>query len=81
MEKVFREVLQSKWAHVAQEYVFSKAYFRNSAFTSSAGIPSQTAHRIIKQLVDSGTLTVVEPASGRRAAMLAFMPLLEIVRA
>jgi Fic family protein len=81
MNDRFRDILKSQWATVALDYIFAKGYFRNSSFTANAGIPSQTAHRISKQLIDTGMLTVVEPASGRRAAMLAFMPLLEIVRA
>lgn len=81
MSEKLRDVLKSQWASVAQDYIFTKGYFRNSSFTASAGIPSQTAHRISKQLIDAGILSVVESAAGSRAAMLAFMPLLEIVRA
>jgi Fic family protein len=81
MSDRLRDILKSQWASVAQDYIFTKGYFRNSSFTANSGIPSQTAHRISKQLIDAGLLTVVEPAAGRRAAMLAFMPLLEIVRA
>lgn len=81
MSEQLRDVLKSQWASVAQDYIFTKGYFRNSSFTANSGIPSQTAHRISKQLIDAGLLTVVEPAAGSRAAMLAFMPLLEIVRA
>lgn len=81
MQGRFRVVLNSQWSPLALDYVFAKPVFRNSAFTASAGIPSQTAHRLSRQLVDAGILTVVEPASGRRASLLAFQPLLEIVRA
>lgn len=80
MQARFREILNSQWAPLAVDYVFGKPVFRNSAFTAAAGIPSQTAHRITRQLVESGILTVVEQASGRRAALLSFQPLLEIVR-
>lgn len=81
MQIRFRELLNSQWAPLAVEYVFAKPVFRNSAFTSSSGIPNQTAHRISRMLIDDGVLAVVEPASGRRAALLSFQPLLEIVRA
>ncbi len=81
MSELLRDVLKSQWSSTAQDYIFTKGYFRNSSFTANSGIPSQTAHRISKQLIDAGILTVVEPAAGSRAAMLAFMPLLEIVRA
>lgn len=81
MRERFDSILKSRWSGAAQDFVFTRGYFRNGSFTRLSGIPSQTAHRISKQLVDAGILTVVEPASGRRAAMLAFTPLLEIVRA
>lgn len=81
MQIRFRELLNSQWAPLAVEYVFAKPFFRNSAFTASSGIPNQTAHRISRILIDEGILAVVEPASGRRAALLSFQPLLEIVRA
>jgi Fic family protein len=75
------EVLRSRWTSTVQDYIFTKGYFRNNSFTAQSGIPSQTAHKISRQLIDSEILTVVEAASGRRPAMLAFMPLLEVVRA
>ena len=74
-------ILRSRWTPIVQDYIFTKGYFRNSSFTIQSGIPSQTAHKISRQLIDAGILTVVEAASGRRPAMLAFMPLLEVVRA
>jgi Fic family protein len=80
MKDRFTQTLRSRWATNALDYIFAKPVFRNAAFTSAAGIPSQTAHRMAKQLVDDGLLTIIEPASGRRAALLAFMPLLEVVR-
>lgn len=76
----FRERLRSQWALVALDYVFTRPVFRNSAFTASSKIPVQTAHRISRKLTEWGILTQVEPASGRRASLLAFQPLLEIVR-
>lgn len=75
-----RDLLRSQWTQVVQDYIFTKGYFRNSSFTAQSGIPIQTAHRISRQLVEAGVLTIVEPASGRRPAMLAFMPLLDVVR-
>jgi Fic family protein len=81
MKEVFRDVLSSQWSPVALDYVFQRPVFRNSSFTASSGIPSQTAHRLSRLLVENEVLTTVEPASGRRAALLAFQPLLEIVRA
>jgi Fic family protein len=80
MRDRFTHTLRSRWATQALDYIFAKPVFRNAAFTSAAGIPNQTAHRMNKQLIDDGLLTIIEPASGRRAALLAFLPLLEVVR-
>lgn len=80
MQEQFRDLLQSQWSPVALDFVFGRPVFRNSAFTASAGIPAATAHRISRVLIENGILTVVAPSSGRRAALLAFQPLLELVR-
>lgn len=80
MKERFRELLASQWSPVALDYIFGRPVFRNSSFTTSSGIPVQTAHRITRTLCDAGILTVVAPASGRRAALLAFEPLLNLVR-
>ncbi|MGE3690935.1 MAG: Fic family protein [Novosphingobium sp.] len=80
MSVLFRDTLNSAYAHDVLDFVFTKPVFRNSALTSHPDIPSQTAHRLSRTLVQEGILTEIEPASGRRAAMLAFEPLLEIVR-
>lgn len=81
MKDRFRDILSSQWSTVALDYVFEKPMFRNSSFTRRSDIPEQTAHRLSRQLLDAGLLTVIEPASGRRAALLAFSPLFEVVRA
>ena len=73
MREQFRQTLNSQWFPDALDYIFAKPVFRNSAFTASAGIPMQTAHRVSRQLIDA-VLSIVEPASGRRAALLAFQP-------
>jgi len=80
MKERFRELLQSQWSQVALDYVFGRPVFRNSSFTASSGIPAQTAHRISRALCEQRILTVVAPSSGRRAALLAFEPLLNLVR-
>lgn len=80
MTSKFRDTLNSQYSHDILDFVFTKPVFRNSNLTSHPDIPSQTAHRLSRLLVNEGILTEVEPAAGRRAAMLAFEPLLEIVR-
>lgn len=80
MKDTFRIVTSSQWSITALDFVFSTPVFRNSRFTSSSGIPKQTAHRITSALQESGLLTVIEPAAGRRSALYAFEPLLSIAR-
>lgn len=80
MASRFRHTLNSPYSHEVLDFVFTRPVFRNSALTSHPEIPSQTAHRLSRKLVENEILTEVEQASGRRPAMLAFEPLLEIVR-
>ena len=80
MKNTFREALASQWSVTALDYIFRRPIFRNSSFTASAGIPRPTAARFTRVLVDGGLLTTIEPASGRRSALYAFEPLLQIVR-
>lgn len=81
MKVVFREKLASQWSIVAQDFIFSQPVFRNNRFTKRSGIPKQTAAKFTRMLTDQGLLRELSPASGRRAALYSFEPLMEIVRA
>jgi Fic family protein len=81
MKEVFREKLASQWSIVAQDFIFSQPVFRNNRFTKRSGIPRQTAAKFTRMLTDQGLLKELSPASGRRAALYSFEPLMEIVRA
>ncbi len=80
MKEQFRLLLASQWSINALDFIFGSPVFRNSVFTSTSGIPKQTAARFTKVLSGIGLLTTVVPAAGRRSAVYAFEPLLEIVR-
>ncbi len=80
MKNVFRDILSSRYHMNALDYVFAKPIFRNSNFIKGGGIPEATANRFTRNLADKGLLTTLEPASGRRAALYAFEPLLDIIR-
>jgi len=80
MKETFRQILASQWTNKTLDYIFAKPVFKNSSFTKEAGIPAPTAARFTKLLADRGLLRTWEPASGRRPALFAFEPLLEIVR-
>lgn len=80
MKDRFREALGSQWSTIALDFMFTRPVFRNAVFTTTAGIPTQTAHRFARTLVAQRMLAVVRPASGPRSAIYAFEPLLALVR-
>ena len=80
MKQTFSEVLSSKYSVSVLDYVFTNPMFRNNKFTNNSGIPSASASRFTRVLLDEGLLVTVEEPSGRRAALYAFEPLLNLVR-
>lgn len=80
MKSRFREELNSQWSIDALDFMFANPTFRNSRFTNAGGMPSHVAMTITRKLKSAGLLVPVAPASGRRPAMYAFKPLLDIVR-
>lgn len=80
MKLHFAELLSSKYAVAALDYLFTSPVFSNSRFTRSAGIPRQTAARFTRVLLQEGLLQTVREASGRRSAIYRFEPLMQRVR-
>lgn len=80
MKPRFAELLASKHAVAALDYLFAHPIFSNSRFTRSAGIPPQTAARFTRVLLQNGLLQVVAEAAGQRPAIYRFEPLMERVR-
>lgn len=80
MKLRFAELLSSKYAVSALDYLFTSPVFNNSRFTHFAGIPHQTAARFTRVLLQEGLLQTVREASGRRSAMYRFEPLMQRVR-
>ena len=74
MKVRFSELLASKWSVSALDFVFTNPVFRNSRFTKTSGIPEASAARFTRVLLDNDLLTIVEEASGRRAALYSFEP-------
>lgn len=77
---VFSEKLSSKWSVNALDFVFTNPLFRNNKFTSNSGIPTASAARFTRILLENNLLTTLEEASGRRPALYSFEPLLKLVR-
>lgn len=76
----FSNILSSKWSLNALDFVFTNPVFRNSKFTSSSGIPIPTAAKFTKKLLDNEFIVQRQEASGRRAALYSFEPLMKLVR-
>ncbi|WP_424409491.1 Fic family protein [Pasteurella sp. PK-2025] len=80
MKGIFSDTLSSKWAVMAQDFIFTNPIFRNSQFIEKSGIPSTTATRFTKLLAEKGILTTKEEASGRKSALYSFDALMDLVR-
>lgn len=80
MKQEFSNVLASKWSVNALDYVFTNPVFRNNRFTHQSGIPPASAARFTRVLLENNYLRTLEEPSGRRPALYAFEPLLELVR-
>lgn len=80
MKTVFSEILSSKWSVKTLDYIFTNPVFKNSKFTSSSGIPAPTAATFTRKLLERGLLVTRQEASGRRAAIYSFEPLMKLVR-
>lgn len=80
MKIEFSDLLASKWSVNALDYVFTYPMFRNNKFTQNSGIPSASAARFTRLLLEKGLITIVQEASGRRPALYVFEPLMRLVR-
>ena len=72
------DVTRSQYGVRALDWMFARPILKTSDFVETADIPRPTANRILRLLRDEGLLTELQPASGRRAAILAFAELLNI---
>ena len=73
------DVTRSQYAVRALDWMFSRPIFKSSDFVATADIPRPTANRIVRVVREQGLLKDLRPASGRRAAVLGFVELLNIV--
>ena len=79
MKRRVPEMTRSQYAIRALDWIFGRPIFRTSDFVDSAGIPAPTARRFLAVLQKDEVLSVLAAGSGRRAAVLAFPALLNIV--
>jgi Fic family protein len=80
MKIVFSNTLSSKWSVNALDFVFTNPVFRNNKFTTASGIPSATAARFTRALLEQSLISTLEEPSGRRSGLYSFEPLMELVR-
>lgn len=82
MKQVFSEVTGSKHAISMLDAVFANPIFRNQQISRRTKIAPGNVNRFTKALQadGQGLLRVVKEAAGRRSAIYAFEPLLEIIR-
>lgn len=63
----------------ALTWLFGHPVVRSSDFTTEAGVPKRTAHRLLGTLMEEGILQEIRAANGRRPALLGFPGLLSLV--
>ena len=80
MKTIFSDVLSSKWSVNALDFVFTNPVFRNNKFTTNSGIPTASAARFTRTLLENNLILTLEEASGRKAALYSFEPLMKLVR-
>ncbi|MBD8678082.1 Fic family protein [Sphingomonas sp. CFBP 13720] len=80
MRERFREALNSQFHDQALDFVFASPIFRNDRFVDRSGIPASSARLLSRRLVEAGFLRTIEPSAGRRAALYAFDPLLDLLK-
>ena len=79
MKRRVPDLTRSQYAIHALDWIFERPIFRSSDFVASAGIPEPTARRFLGVLRKGGILEEIRVGRGRRAAVLSFPHLLNIV--
>lgn len=73
------DLTRSQYAIRALDWIFEQPIFTAPQFVTRAGIPSPTARRFLGVLADGEVLRTLRAGRGRRASVLAFPALLNIV--
>lgn len=78
MKREAPERTHSQYAIRALDWIFERPIFKSIDFLANAGIPKQTAKRILRILREAEELRVLVEASGRRPSIIVFPELLNI---
>ena len=73
------DLIRSRYTIQALDWIFKQPIFSSSDFVTTAGIPVQTARRFLKVLREGEILRELSPSRGRRASVLLFSELLNVV--
>lgn len=79
MKTNIAEITHSQHTIHLLDAIFDRPVFRTSDIAKRSDLPKQTLMPLLKKLKDSGILTTIEEARGRRAAILAFPKLINII--
>jgi len=72
------EKTHSQHAMAALDFIFDRPVFKAADFANKSLMPAPTARRILRILREEGILREIQPASGRRTAILAYPVLLNV---
>ena len=78
MKERVADLTRSHYAIRALDWIFAHPIFRSTLFVADADIPSPTARRFLRLMVDDGILQVLRPGRGRRSSVLAFSELVNV---
>jgi Fic family protein len=79
MKDKVRSITHSQYSHDALNAIFDRPIFAAPDFAKRSKIPKPTANKILSQFLNFGILKCLQKGEGRRASILAFPPLLNIV--
>ncbi len=80
MREAFRGALNSTYHDLPLDFVFASPVFYGDRFVSRLGIPPTTARGLLRRLSEADLVRTLEPAAGRRPALYAFDPLLDLLK-
>lgn len=79
MKEYVPQATHSHYAIQAIDALFDRPIFQASDFAARAGVSKSTAERILRRLQETDIVHVLRPRRGRRAAVMAFTELVQIV--
>jgi Fic family protein len=73
------QATHSQYAIQAIDALFDRPMFQTSDFAARVGVSKSTADRILRKLKETGIVHELRPRRGRRAAVMVFTELVQIV--